>query len=528
MPNTTKHIVIVGAGPGGLAAAMLLARSGLRVTVLEKNTFVGGRTSTIQTDQGYRFDLGPTFFLYPAVLESIFEICGRDLHAEAPMTRLDPQYHLLFESPEGGLSGDLKCTGDIETMSQRIEKLSPQDADAFRQYITDNRKKFAAFKPVLEKPFDGILDCMDTSTIKSLPMLRPWASVDSDLRRHFTDERIRLAFSFQSKYLGMSPFQCPSLFTILSFLEYEYGVWHPTGGCAAVSQSMARVAQEMGVEIRLNEPVTGFEFEGKRPTAAITDQARYDADAVVVNADFAHAMTKLVPDANRSRWTDTKLERKKFSCSTFMLYLGLDLPPDALDLEHHSIFLAHDYAKNLDEIENQHTLSANPSVYVCHPGKTDPTMAPAGQTALYVLAPVTHQTDNVDWPSATAGFRETVFQQLAKLGLPDLKPHIRYEKVVNPDTWQRDYAVHRGATFNLAHNFAQMLHLRPRNRFEDLDGVYLTGGGTHPGSGLPVIYQSALISTQLLLSDLGVSQDWTYDIKAPAPPAAPMPEPVAT
>ncbi len=520
-----QHVLIIGAGPGGLAAAMLLARSGVRVTVLERRNQVGGRTSTLRTEEGFQFDLGPTFFLYPEVLKSIFEICGRDLHAEVPMKRLDPQYHLLFESPDGSVGGDLKCTSDLDTMCERVATLSPQDVDAFRTYLDDNRRKFAAFKPVLEQPFNGLRDCMTPNTIKSLPMLRPWASVDSDLRKHFSDDRIRLAFSFQAKYLGMSPFKCPSLFTILSFLEYEYGVWHPIGGCGAVSEAMARIATDMGVDIRLDQPVEEVLMDGRRAVGVRTKTEEIRADALVVNADFAHAMQKLVPNAKRRRWTDPKLAKKKYSCSTFMMYLGVDIPPEQMGLEHHSIFLAHDYPKNLDEIENQQVLSANPSTYVCHPGATDSTMAPARMSSLYVLAPTTHKTSNVDWAQEDSGFRQTVMNQIAKFGPKDLADHIRYEKVVNPVNWEHDYAIYKGATFNLAHNFGQMLQFRPRNRFEDLDGVYLTGGGTHPGSGLPVIYQSALISTELLLEDLGLSKDWRYDVGAPPPAAVPLDEP---
>lgn len=511
----SKQIIIVGAGPGGLAAAMLLAKAGVDVTVLEKRDRVGGRTSTITTGEGFKFDMGPTFFLYPRILEELFAMCGRDLHQECEMVRLDPQYHLLFEDEKGGMAGDIRATPDIKRMQAEIARLSPGDAKRFPQFIEDNRQKFDAFTPILQQPWEGVTDYVKLSMLKMLPLVRPWASVDADLGRYFKDERIRLAFSFQSKYLGMSPFKCPSLFTILSYLEYDYGVFHPTGGCAAVSEAMARVAEEMGVTIKLNAGVDSMEFEGKKCTGVIVDGERMTADAIVVNADFANAMNKLVPDEVRSRWTDQKLEKKKYSCSTFMMYLGVDIPPDQFGgfdgngLEHHSIFLAHDYPKNLDQIENQHVLSENPSVYVQHAGKTDPTMAPPGMSSLYVLAPVSHEHGNVDWATQTQPFRAKVMKQLTKMGLPaDLESHIKYEKIMTPVTWRDEMEIYKGATFNLAHNLGQMLHLRPRNRFEDVDGVYLVGGGTHPGSGLPVIYEGARITARLLLEDMGIDLPW--------------------
>jgi phytoene desaturase len=303
----------------------------------------------------------------------------------------------------------------------------------------------------------------------------------------------------------MSPFNCPSLFSILSFLEYEYGVFHPMGGCSAVTEAMARVARDLDVEIRLGEPVERILFEGRRAVGVKTAEGEHRADAVVVNADFAHAMRKLVPEEVRPRWTDARIDRKRFSCSTFMLYLGIE---GRYELPHHNIYVAEDYRRNLDEIENRHVLSEDPSLYVQNACVTDPSLAPEGHSTLYVLAPVTHRHPGVDWEREKSAFRARVLRQMGKLGFTDVERRIRVERVTTPDDWERHGAIHLGATFNLAHNLGQMLHLRPRNRFEDVDGMYLVGGGTHPGSGLPVIFESSRISSRLLLEDLGRSGRW--------------------
>jgi len=494
-------VLIVGAGPGGLAAALLLRRAGLRVKIVERMRRVGGRCSAIE-ERGFRFDLGPTFFLYPRVLEGIFRVIDRNLFDEIPMVRLDPQYRVLF----GTNGGKLDCTPDLGRMAAEVSKLNPADGENVRRFILDNRVKLESFRPVLESPFHGWKDLLSWELLKLLPMLRPWASVDGELRRYFRDPRTRLAFSFQAKYLGMSPFNCPSLFSILSYLEYDFGVWHPYGGCAAVSEGMARIAEEMGVEIELDEHVEEILFEGKKAVGVRTASGEHLADALVLNSDFANTMTKLVPDHLRRRWTDAKLAKKRYSCSTFMLYLGIDGVCE--HLPHHTIYTSGDYLGNLDDIEKKNRLSDDPSFYVQNATPTDASLAPPGMSTLYLLAPVTHQHANVEWASQKRGFRDRLLGQLSKLGIDGIEKRIRFEKVLTPANWEYDYEVHKGATFNLAHNLKQMLHLRPRNRFEDLEGVYLVGGGTHPGSGLPVIYESARITSRLLLQDFGHDTAW--------------------
>jgi phytoene desaturase len=493
----SKDIVIVGAGPGGLAAAIQLATAGFRVRVLEKMATPGGRTSAL-TAEGFRFDLGPTFFLYPQILDEILRAAGTSLESEVEMVRLDPQYRIQF-----GSGGRIDATPDVERMREQIAAISPEDAGGFERFLADNRQKFRGIRGCLEKPFLGWGSLLAKEVVASLPYIRPWESVDGYLHRFFRDERVRLAFSFQSKYLGMSPFRCPSLFSILSYLEYDYGVWHPMGGCSAVSEAMARVAKRLGVEICYNEPVVSLAFEGRRVIGVRTGKRAYRADAVVTNADFAHAMRNLVPNQLRHRWSDEQIETKQFSCSTFMLYLGIE--GNFAHMPHHTIQISPNYRENLRQIEDDKVIPTEPSFYVQNACVTDPGLAPRGSSTLYVLAPVPHRSEKVDWKTAAPQFREKLLQCVEKAGFEGVRNRIRFEKQVTPDDWEHNYAIHKGATFNLAHSLTQMLHWRPRNRFEDLEGMYLVGGGTHPGSGLPVIYEGARITSRLVCEDFGVS-----------------------
>lgn len=497
-PSRQRPVTILGAGPGGLATALLLADTGLPVRIVERRSHVGGRTSALRTD-GFTFDVGPTFFLYPEPLAAIFRQIGLDLHAEIPMVRLDPQYRVSF-----GAGGHLDATPDPAAMEAAITALSPQDAGAFTRFMEQNRRKFDKFAPIFGTPFRGLGDLLSPDMLRALPELHPLRTLGEDLARTFRDPRLQLAFTFQSKYLGMSPFRCPSLFSILSYLEYAYGVWHPIGGCQAVTDTMARLARERGVEIMLDTEVTGLGFDGRKVTELRTNSGRLETGPLVINGDFAHVMRRLVPNRLRPTWNDRRIDKARFSCSTYMLYLGIEGRYD--DLPHHTIHIAADYAGNLADIERHHRLSAEPSFYVQNACVTDPTLAPPGMSTLYILVPVPHLHPSIDWRAEEPRMRERILDELAnRLGLVDLRSRIRVLRAFTPLDWQEDMAIHLGATFNLSHDLGQMLHLRPQNRFKDLDNVYLVGGGTHPGSGLPVIFESARISGRLLLEDLGLT-----------------------
>ncbi len=479
---------------------MILAARGLKVTVFEKDPVVGGRTRTMATPEGYRFDLGPTFFLYPRILGEIFAACGARLEDEIEMIKLDPQYRLIFEG-DGGSKAVLDAVPDHAQMEDAIRAMAPQDVPGFRRFMADNKVKLEAFRPILENPILSPTDLFTLPMLKGLLRMRPHLTVDQDLRRYFSDQRIRLAFSFQTKYLGMSPFRCPSLFTILSYLEYEHGVFHVKGGLGGVSTAMARMAERLGAEIRLNAPIDRIAFAGRRAIGVESGGQHIAADAVVMNADFAHAMPQLVPDHLRRKWSDDKIDKAAYSCSTFMLYLGIE--GECPEIAHHNVLLSKEYVENIHQIEAG-VIPSVPSLYLHNPSATDPTMAPPGHTALYLLVPVPNLRFGADWQKELAPFREVALQRIESLGVPNLRERIRYERVVTPQDWMDNYAVGYGATFNLSHKIRQMLHWRPGNRFQDTDGLYLVGGGTHPGSGLPVIYEGARITTRLVMDDLGV------------------------
>jgi phytoene desaturase len=314
---------------------------------------------------------------------------------------------------------------------------------------------------------------------------------------HFGNAELALAFTFQAKYIGMSPWECPGFFAMVPYIEHAFGVHHVRGGLSRISEAMASVAERHGATLRLSSPVDKVLVRDRAATGVRLESGEVvEADAVVVNADFGHAATHLFEPGVLRKYTPAKLDRMRLSCSTFMLYLGVDA---AFQTPHHLIVFAEDYRANVNGIFSGKTLAKDTSFYVRRAEATDPTLAPEGHSALYVLVPVPNQRSGLDWSRERDAFRETVLDRIAaRTPYGDLRPHIRAEKIITPADWELDYRVYRGATFNLAHNLAQMARLRPRNKFEEVAHVYLAGGGTHPGSGLPTIYESGRIAANLI------------------------------
>ena len=501
MPHTTSaipKISVVGAGPGGLTVAMLLAASGADVTLWEAHDRVGGRSRRIEID-GHGFDCGATFFMMPWVLDEITRSCGYPLESLHHMDRLDPMYRLVFRGGLGDLT--LDTTQNLDEMASRLDAVCPGDGQAFLAFMKENRHKLNAMTPVLR---DAIRNPLDLVRLKNLPAakyIKPWESVYDNLSKRFSDERVRLSMSFQSKYLGMSPFECPSIFTILPFIEYEDGVWHPKGGINSLLETLGRTCQDLGVDVRTGSPVESVTYSGRRATGVVVDGTEHPCDHVVLNADATWAMRHLIPENLRPRgWSDTDIEKKRYSCSTWMSYMAIE---GDLDLPHHTICFSGDYRQNLQDITTDLKASEDPSMYFCNPVPIDPSMAPAGMSSLYCLIPTPNCRADVDWTAEGPRLREKVAEQLARLGVSDIKDRIIGEKIISPDDWQADN-IHLGATFNIAHNLGQMLHRRPLHKLNGLESTWMVGGGTHPGSGLPVIFLASQTTARLLCKEAGL------------------------
>ena len=490
MGGKRRSVAIVGAGPGGLAAAMLMAQRGFRVQVFEKQESIGGRNAELRLGD-YRFDLGPTFLMMKFLLDELFAEGGRSSSAYLQFRKLDPMYALNFPDKT------MLVRSQPEAMKAEIEQHFPGEGANFQRFLERESLRFKKLYPCLQKPCGTVASLVSPTLLTAVPHIAAGRSLYSVLGDYFRSEELRLAFTFQSKYLGMSPWDCPGLFTMIPYTEHAHGIYHVQGGLSRITQAFAEVSREEGAEIYTSTPVARVLVDGRRTLGVeLADGEKVYCDDVIINADFGHAMATLFDKKDLGRYAPSALRKKKFSCSTFMMYLGLDR---SYDTEHHTIVFARDYRKNIEAITHGRPSFEDMSRYIRNSCKTDPTGAPAGHSALYLLVPVANNTSGIDWEERKPEMRERIFRMLReRTSLGDVSRHIQREAIVTPNDWERKHSVFLGATFNMAHSWNQMLYMRPHNEFEMFRNCYLVGGGTHPGSGLPTIFESARISANLI------------------------------
>lgn len=491
-----KHILIVGAGPGGLTSAMILAHRGFKVTVLEQDPVVGGRNQPIKMG-GFTFDTGPTFLMMSFILEDMFEETGRKASDYMKFERLDPMYNLKFPDME------ITPSDNEDKMRAEIKRLFPGDEQGLKRFMDEEGKRYEKLFPCLQKDYSTWTEMFCKQLRAAFPYLALDRSFFQNLGRYFSKDRLKLSFTFQSKYIGMSPWECPGLFTMISYIEHKYGIYHVMGGLNKISEAMAKVAREEGADIRLNTKARKLIIEGRTVKGAELESGeRILADETIVNADFAYAMSHIVEPGILRKYSPEKLAKRDYSCSTFMLYLGLK---KKYNLQHHTVIFSENYREFVDSIFHSKKLFPDISFYVQNASRTDPSLAPEGKSTIYVLVPVPNNMGGVDWDKEKPAFRERVLKLMEqRTEMKDIRQQIEVEKIITPKDWEGSHSVYAGATFNLSHKIMQMLYFRPRNKFEELNNCYLTGGGTHPGSGLPTIYESARISANLISRKYGV------------------------
>lgn len=493
-----KRVIVVGAGVAGLAAAIRLRCAGYDVALYEKESQVGGKMSRIR-ENGYTFDVGPTIVMMPALYCEVFELAGRDPDDYIPMRKVEPLMEISF-----GPGERLRLSNDLSDLTDGLEGMSEDDAQGYFEYLALLYKRYRIAKDnFLQRSFRGPADFYNPKSLLAGFRLHTLGDAYSSVSRYVKDDRLRKALAFQTLYIGISPYEGPSLYMIIPMIELLYGVWFMPGGMYAMAEGMGRLFEELGGELRTSAPVERIAVEGGRAVGVVANGELVRADCVVCDADFPYAMKELVSDERaRGRYTDEKIEGMEYSCSCFILYLGLDkrYPDDTV----HSVRFAPDFERNIADIFDGARFPDDPSFYCYAPASLDPSLAPEGGSTLYVLVPVPPLSEQgPSWDAdEVAAYRDKVLDLVERETVyGDVRDHIAFERVYTPLDFAERFNACRGATFGLRPTLRQSNYWRPHNKAERCEGLYFCGSSTHPGAGVPIVLLSAKLAVDELVAD---------------------------
>lgn len=494
-----KTVTVIGAGVAGLASAIRLQNKGYSVTIIEKDNLPGGKMNRVQLD-GYQFDLGPTIVMMPELYREVFEEAGKDPDDYIPMERLDPMYSSYFD--KGKVCYEV--SNDLVKNIEMFESISSEDADGFLKYLSDLYHRFNIAKNhFLQRPFRDAKDFYNPSTLSQGLKLKTLNSAENLLKKYIKDERMRQMISFQTLYIGISPAKGPSLYTIIPMIEFLYGIWFIKGGMHTMATAMERLFLELGGEIKFNSEVEQIVIEDGKATGVSVDGEIRHSDLVMCNADFPYAMKNLIKEPQyKGKYTDKKIDDMDYSCSCFVLYLGMDKKYPEVENIHNFVF-SEDLDKNIKQIFNGETIE-DPSLYMYIASKKDKSMAPEGKDGIYVLMPISDlKTMKYEWTDEVAAmYREKMLLKLKNLpGMADIEEEIVTETMITPLDFESQYNAYNGATFGLRPTLTQSVHMRPQSKATHCDNLYFTGSSTHPGAGVPIVLLSSKIAVGELLKD---------------------------
>jgi len=489
-PDTRPHAVVIGSGFGGLAGAIQLGAKGWRVTILETLDAPGGRAYVHQRE-GFTFDAGPTLITAPFLFEELWTLCGRRMSDDIDLRLVDPFYKLVFDDGEV-----ITCHADPAAMAAEVARISPEDLAGYRRFMARSEEICKlGFEELGHVPFLS-LGAM-AAVAPDLVRLGGHRSVHGLVASYVKHPKLRVALSFHPLFVGGNPFDTTAVYCMISDFERRWGVHFPIGGTGALVKGLVSLIEGQGGRIRYGAEVSeilldeGVQGRSRARGVRLAGGEEMAADLVVSNADAAFTYRKLVPARARKRWTDKRLDQAKYSMSLFVWYFGTRRRYP--EVEHHTILLGPRYQGLIQDIFSAKGLPEDMSLYLHRPTATDPTLAPEGCDAFYVLSPVPHLDAGIDWAAVAEPYRQAISERLSQTLLPGLETELVTSFVTTPQDFQDRLSSIKGAAFSLAPTLLQSAWFRPTNRSEDIDGLYLVGAGTQPGAGLPGVLSSARI-----------------------------------
>ena len=494
-----SRILVIGSGFGGLGAAIRLAAKGHEVHVIEKRDKPGGRAYVYEMN-GFKFDGGPTVITAPFMFDDLWKAAGKRREDYFQLVPCDPFYRIFDKHAQA-----FDYNGNPEFIHQQIAERSPQDVEGYKRFMATTKAIFQkGFVELADKPFLHFTDMLKVAP--DLIKMQSYLSVYSYVSQFIQDDFLRRVFSFHPLLIGGNPFDSPSIYAMIHYLEREWGIHYAVGGTGAIIQAMTRLFTELGGKIHLNTEVKEILVNGRKVTGVqLADGTVMKADQIVSNADVAFTYRNLIPQQYRRKYTDRKVESMKYSMSLFVIYFGTRRRYRDTKLAHHNIILGDRYKGLLTDIFNKQQLSEDFSLYLHMPTITDPSMAPEGHEAFYVLSPVPHLGSGVDWTKAAKPYRDSIMQFLEDNYLPDLQENIVAEHYIDPLHFQNTLNSYMGSAFSVQPILTQSAWFRPHNRSEDFDNLYFVGAGTHPGAGLPGVLSSSIIVENLIGDATSVS-----------------------
>ncbi|MDX1950634.1 MAG: phytoene desaturase family protein [Verrucomicrobiota bacterium] len=500
--SKNDRIAIIGGGLGGLAAACTLAARGYAVTLFERNEWLGGKATTV-SGSGFRFDAGPTIVTIPSVLEKIFHESGRRMEEYLRMVRLDPQWRCFFED-----GSRLDLLQDVSEMRESLDRFAPNtnSGNSYSGFLDlSKRLNEISRKYFFYKSIGGLKDMFEFSTafdpkmLKDLLAMRMGRSVAGTVRSMTPDPRVAQMIDHFTQYVGSSPYGSPAVLCGIAHMQTDEGIWYPIGGTRAVPEALEKLARQLGVEIRLNTPITKILNDGKRVTGVRTgSNEEIPVRAVISNCDSVRTHRELI-----NGQVGAKFERRReyeAACSGVVLYLGLNKRYE--HLAHHDFVFSRDPEEEFDAIYKKGEPAPDPTCYLAATSSTEPESAPEGGESLYVLVHTPYLRPHHNWTKMLPAYRKTIIEKLKRTGgMPDIEERIVFERTLTPQDINDRFNVLNGAIYGLASHGRFLGAFKPGNRSPDLKGFYLAGGAAHPGPGMPMVLMSGWIAADSLDQD---------------------------
>lgn len=493
-----KTIAVIGSGVSGLATAARLAHAGYKVTVFEKDAQLGGRMNQIK-GEGYTFDLGPTILMMPEIYEAVFKECGKNPEAYIPMTQLTTLFDLYY--PDQCLS----VASDLTKLHQLLEGIEKDSAAGFLEYLSEIYKRYLiARDEFITKSFRKPSDFWNPHTLVQGLKLKTFDSADHLIGKYVTNDKIKKMLAFQTLYIGISPYQGPSLYSIIPMIEMIFGVWFMKGGMRTMVDGLVRLCEEEGVICHVNQAVEEIIIEKGTAKGIRVKGEMLAFDKVLNTSDFPYAMNHLIKDhAVKGKYQPAKIDAMDYACSGYLLYLGLNRTLKG-KMQMHNILFSEDFDGNVNDIF-EGRFPKSPSIYVYAPSIVDASLAPEGKDGIYVLVPVSElKTGQTDWRDATQvkEIRAQILKRLNRIeALRDIEPDIAFETSVTPVDFESRFNAYYGAAFGLRPTLKQSNHMRPQVSLKGVKNLYFAGASNHPGAGVPIVLTSAELAYRAIVED---------------------------